>query len=288
LNVRHLQLFYHVVRNRGISRAIGRMPFSIQQPALSEQMTLLEDDIGGKLFLRQPFRLTAEGHGLYTWIRPFFEDFDRCEKGVQNRSRPHFRVAAEEMMIQRYVGPVLQAILRLEPETRITCCSGSGVRMQQWLRDGEVDLIITAVGGKRPHGLAYQEIASRLLVLVVEKTSPVRSADQFWTQPEIVTPLICPCLTDGISQVFQRGLKRGSIDWLPQIVTSSNGAVAACVASGAGVGVTLNVPYLVHHPKVRTLRLDGFDPVEIGALWRPEDTVKLRKLVATIRRCVPK
>jgi DNA-binding transcriptional LysR family regulator len=286
VNVRHLELFYHVVRNQGISRAVGRMPFGIQQPALSEQIKLLEDHMGGTLFERQPFRLTAMGQDLYAFARPFFEDLERVVPRLRNRSRPLLRVASDETMIQQYVGPVLQVMRRLQPETRLTLSSGAGDRLIQSLREGEVDMVITAIDGHRPHGLAYQHIATRRLVLIVERKASIRAADTFWEQTQIVAPLISPCSSDGISQVFQRGLKRGSIEWSPQIVASSVGSVAPCVASGAGVGVTLGVPYLIQHPKVRALPLDGFDVVTIAAIWRPEDTARVRPLITTIRQCV--
>ena len=147
-------------------------------------------------------------------------------------------------------------------------------------------MVITAIDGHRPHGLAYQHIATRRLVLIVERRASIRAADSLWEQTQIVAPLISPCSTDGISQVFQRGLKRGSIEWSPQIVASSVGTVAPCVASGAGMGVTLGVPYLIRHPNVRALPLNGFDAVTIAAIWRPEDSTRVKPLLATIRQCV--
>lgn len=286
MNLRHVELFHHVARNRGISRAIGHMPYGIQQPALSEQISSLEEGLGTKLFHRQPFRLTAEGHELFKATQGMFENLERVEARLSHRNRPHFRVAADEMMTQHYAGPVLKSMRRLLPEAQFTFHSGAAGRMQHWLREGEVDLAITTTDGDHPHGLACRRIAARTLVLVIDKRRPIRSANEFWIQPKIDDPLVSPCASDGISQVFQRGLKRGDIEWTPQIVASSAGSVAPCVASGAGVGVTLGVPYLVRHPDVRTLRLDGFDRVEIAALWRPEDTARLKPLVATIRSCV--
>jgi DNA-binding transcriptional LysR family regulator len=288
VNVHHLELFYHVVRNRGISRAIGHMPFGIQQPALSEQIKLLEDDLGTKLFDRQPFRLTAAGHELYTFARPFFEDLQRLAPKLRNRAHRVIRVASDEMMIQQYIGPVLQAMRQAQPNVQLSLRSGSGEPMLGWLREGEVDLVITAIDGQRPHGLAYELIASRRLTLVVGKKTAIRSASHLWSGPQITHSLISPCATDGISQVFQRGLKQGNLLWAPETVASSAGTIAPSVASGAGVGVTLEVPYLVCHPQVRALRLDGFDLVKIAALWRPEDNGNLGVLLSVIRQCVAK
>src|SRR5512143_2317127 len=74
MNVHHLELFYYVARHGGISRAVRHMPYGIQQPAVSSQILMLEQDLGKKLFDRTPFNLTAEGEQLYAFVRPFFEN----------------------------------------------------------------------------------------------------------------------------------------------------------------------------------------------------------------------
>ncbi|MDB6037055.1 MAG: benM 1, partial [Verrucomicrobiales bacterium] len=60
MNIHHLELFYYVARNRGISEAVRKMPYGIQQPALSVQIFQLEQSLGKTLFQRRPFQLTAE------------------------------------------------------------------------------------------------------------------------------------------------------------------------------------------------------------------------------------
>jgi hypothetical protein len=44
-NIRSLQLFYYVARHGGVSQAAKHMPYGIQQPALSEQMIELEQQL---------------------------------------------------------------------------------------------------------------------------------------------------------------------------------------------------------------------------------------------------
>jgi len=52
MNIHHLELFYYVARHGGISRAVRNMPYGIQQPAVSSQILLLEEDLGTRLFAR--------------------------------------------------------------------------------------------------------------------------------------------------------------------------------------------------------------------------------------------
>ena len=57
MNIHHLELFYHVARHGGISSATRKIPYGIQQPAVSGQILQLEKSLGLKLFQRRPFAL---------------------------------------------------------------------------------------------------------------------------------------------------------------------------------------------------------------------------------------
>ena len=45
MNIHHLELFYHVAKNKGIAGAVRNMPYGIQQPAVSAQVIQLENDL---------------------------------------------------------------------------------------------------------------------------------------------------------------------------------------------------------------------------------------------------
>src|SRR5204862_6629159 len=65
MNVHHLELFYYVARYGGIMEAVRNMPYGIQQPASSAQVSQLEEFLGLTLFQRRPFALTPGGEKLY-------------------------------------------------------------------------------------------------------------------------------------------------------------------------------------------------------------------------------
>ena len=72
MNIHHLELFYYVAKHGGVSAAARKMPYGIQQPAISAQVLRLEQELGVTLFQRRPFRLTNPGDELYRFIEPFF------------------------------------------------------------------------------------------------------------------------------------------------------------------------------------------------------------------------
>ena len=61
MNIHHLELFYFVAKYEGITAAVRKMPYVIQQPAVSGQILQLERELGVKLFNRRPFALTPAG-----------------------------------------------------------------------------------------------------------------------------------------------------------------------------------------------------------------------------------
>ena len=58
MNIHHLELFYYVAKHEGISNAVRKIPYGIQQPAVSAQIALLEERLDATLFHRRPFELT--------------------------------------------------------------------------------------------------------------------------------------------------------------------------------------------------------------------------------------
>ena len=70
MNIHHLELFYYVARHGGIAEAVRKMPYGIQQPAISVQLIQLEKSLGTTLFRRRPFQLTTmmETSGLWLTV----------------------------------------------------------------------------------------------------------------------------------------------------------------------------------------------------------------------------
>lgn len=279
MHLHWLELFYHVAEHRGISQAARHMPYGIQASAISEQVGRLEDQIGRRLFERQPFRLNPEGERLFALLKPFFAELRTLEADFSGNGHRQLRIAAAETVLEHHLPPVLGALEQLQPGVHFALRSAPCEIMCAWLGNGNVDLVITALGGTPPAGLASRAVLRLPLVLLVHRRSAIVSAEELWRQRVIREPLICPAAAEGVGQVFYRGLKQGRLRWPASIEASSVASVASYVARGQGVGVSLDLPSLVRHPDVRVVALKGFDPVAVTLLWRPPDSTRLRTLV---------
>ncbi len=277
LNIHHLELFYYVARHGGISRAVRQMPYGIQQPAISSQLLQLEDGLGTKLFDRQPFRLTLEGEQLYAYVGPFFEGMEKIETQLSRKSAPQLRIGASQLISRDHLPAVIHAVRKKHPEHRFFMRTGVQAQLETWLRERQLDMaFVTALQPASMTGLRKLALLRMPLVLLVPRKSPFKSAAELWALDRIDEPLIS-LATSG--SVFQKGLQRLKVDWHPSIEANSLELVTWYVANDYGIGVQVNVPEVVNHPKVRALPLVGFDPVEIVALWQGKPTLLIREVV---------
>jgi DNA-binding transcriptional LysR family regulator len=288
MNIHHLELFYHVARHGGISRAVRNMPYGIQQPAVSSQVLLLEEDLGAKLFERQPFKLTREGEELFEFIRPFFDNLGPMAEKLRKQSAPSLRIGASELVLRDYLPTVVEQLRRHEPKLRLGLRSGFQGEVEKWLLDREIDLAIVPLENKPPAKLHCLRLLRLPLVLIVHKKSKLKSASGLWAQGSIEEPLICLPPTEPLSKHFRRGLQRLQVDWPHSIEASSMGLVTRYVANGYGVGVSLGDTEVVKHPDVRVIPLEGFDPIEIAALWRGQVSPLVRVVLEESQRFVAK
>jgi DNA-binding transcriptional LysR family regulator len=122
------------------------------------------------------------------------------------------------------------------------------------------------------------------LVLLVPKACKLTAADELWQRDRIEEALITVPSNEPIRRVFQDGLAKRKVDWLGGIEVSSVELVQTYVANGYGYGVTVHVAKLPLHPKVKPLRLEGFDEVTFGVLWQGRRSAVLEALLQIVER----
>jgi DNA-binding transcriptional LysR family regulator len=285
MNVHHLELFYYVACHGGISAAVRRIPYGIQQPAVSGQMSALEADLGTKLFERSPFRLTAAGERLFAHLQPFFSGLNEVVEEVRAASSPELRIGAEELVLRDHVSVVLQRLRVRHPRTRLSLQSqGFAAQAQSWLRDGRIDIAIMPVDPKPPARLSQIRLVRIPLVLQVHRKSPWRSASELWMQKKISEPLVGQPATTRIMLGFQRGLKKRGIIWRQAVEATSAELVTHYVANGEGHGVNFGLPTVAKHRDVRALPLEGFEPMTMGILWHGDPSPLVRALIEEVQR----
>jgi DNA-binding transcriptional LysR family regulator len=268
MNIHHLELFYYVARHGGIMPAVHNIPYGIQQPAVSSQIAQLEEFLGATLFHRRPFALTPAGQELYGYVKPFFDNLEPMAERIRGGASQHLRIAASETVLREHLPAMLQELRQPFPKLKVTLREGYQPEVVTWLQQREIDVSLGLIGGKPPAGVNALPLFKLPLVLLVPKTSKLKSAQELWEQDPIEESLITVPSNEFISRAFQSGLAKLEVDWFSRIEVSSVELVQTYVANGYGIGVTVGVPQMKLHPQVRVLSLDGFEPVKFGALWQ--------------------
>jgi DNA-binding transcriptional LysR family regulator len=285
MNIHHLELFYYVARHGGISEAVRHMPYGIQQPAISGQVIQLEEFLGVTLFHRRPFSLTPPGKELYDFIKPFFDQLTPMAEKLRGGVSQHLRLAASETVLRDFLPDMLQELRGPFPKLKVTLREGYHPQVITWLLAQEIDMSVGLLGkGKPPTGIHAHPLFELPLALLAPKTSPLTSADELWRQDRIEQSLITVPSNEPIRRALQEGLTRRHVDWPTGIEVSSVEMVQTYVANGYGLGITVHLPRLKLHPKLKVIPLEDFEPLSFGVLWQGRRTPLLDNLIKILER----
>src|SRR5438105_10057480 len=276
MNIHHLELFYFVARHGGISEAVRNIPYGIQQPAVSGQVGQLEEYLGVTLFQRRPFELTPAGEKLYKFIQPFFSNLDALANELQGGKERHIRIGASTMVLRDHLPELFQSVRKKFPNLKIALREGYQIELESLLQKEELDLAVTLIEKKSSPGIRAVSLLELPMVLLVEKSSPISTAEQLWNKDKIDEPLICLPKAEAMCKNFQQGLARMGVDWFPSIEVSSIDLIETYVATGFGIGLSVVVPKGTLSPNVRQVPLPDFAPVVMGALWRGKTSALLQ------------
>jgi DNA-binding transcriptional LysR family regulator len=272
MNVHHLELYYYVAKHGGIMPAVRNIPYGIQQPAVSAQVAQLEEFLGVTLFQRRPFALTPAGEKLYQFVQPFFGQLEKVTNELQGGQARHIRIGASTIVLRDHVPRLLQGLRKNFPALKVTLREGFPAQLQHLLEVDEIDLAITLNEKKAEAGFRSLALRELPLVLLVEKNSRLKSAEELWRCDKITESLICLPPNESPTKNFLQQISKLGVDWFPSIEASSTDLIETYVASGLGIGLSVAIPKKVLPAGVRSLPLPGFAPIVIGALWRGRAT----------------
>ncbi len=282
MNIHHLELFYYVVKNEGITAAARNMPYGIQQAAISGQVVQLEESLGTVLFQRRPFSLTPPGRKLYNFIKPFFDNLEATAEEVRGGVAQSLRIAASEIVLEDYLPDMIQEARKKFPKLKFTLREGYFPEVVKWLERQEIDLSLGLLGGGVGQGIHVWPLFELSLVLLVSDEGEIRRAGQLWDQDPIKEKLITTPSNQVICRAFQEGLAKHKVDWFSGIEVSTVDLVETYVAKGYGIGVTVGIPTRKYQPGIRVLPLEDFPKVSFGVLWQGVRTPVLERFLEVV------
>src|ERR1700750_2898386 len=149
MNFRHVRAFVAIADSGGFARAAARL--NLSQPALSRQIRALETELRTSLFDRigRGVKLTSEGEDLLARCRRLLAD------GEALIERAHVLKAGETGILRCGATPhVIETVLaqfltrygRRHPGVEVHLLEDGGVRLNERLERGDVQIVLGAAG----------------------------------------------------------------------------------------------------------------------------------------------
>jgi DNA-binding transcriptional LysR family regulator len=268
MNPHQLELFYHVAKCKGVSRAARQMPYGIQQPSVSAQVNALERDLGVTLYERRPFKLTPAGEELFKFVEPFFGRIAAVREKLQGAAR--IRIGASPIVFRDYLPPVIDSLYRRFPGMNMILRALNQPELIDSLERDELDAIISLIPDNLSQAVHAIEIIALPLILLAPKKSKIELAADLWSKVRVPEPLIALGPNELICQQFQSQLNRMGVSWLPKLEMDSLELIEKYVEAGYGFGLSVQLPAKKLSSKIRAIGLPDFPAVKLGLLHRGE------------------
>ena len=145
INFELYKVFHEVATAKSISKAAENL--LISQPAVTQSIKTLEDQLGGKLFIRTPkgVILTNEGEELYKYIKEgmnYFINGTNKFSSLKNLDSGVINIGATTVISEHYLMPYLDKFHTKYPNVDINIHNDLTDNLIKELRNGNLDIIV--------------------------------------------------------------------------------------------------------------------------------------------------
>lgn len=239
-DIARLQLFVRVADEGSLTRAAAST--GMAQPAISRQIAKLEQECGGRLFLRtgRGVALSALGQRVLPRVQLLLQGAQELTSEIDhNAAAPggEVRIGALPSLHITLIVPLFEELRARCPGIRLRVFEGSAGQIDQWLATGFVDI-----------GLPYRY--GRSVPVDVERLVTVSSyligppGDALTSAPTVRfalldgLPLVMPGAPSGVRLLLDQLARKARIA-LNVVIEADSTQIQKAVASGAGAYAVL-------------------------------------------------
>ncbi len=191
MDSKELKSFCATARLGNAARASYYLQLS--QPTVTGHIQRLEKELGVTLFdrINRPMTLTEVGEHLSKLAIPLLEGIDSLrEQTSQAENKSPLQIASTTSLAHLFLPKLISKFRSQYPDSRIHIRSEIGSQVLRVVREGEVDIGITA--GKPQNDLTFFDLMSSERVLIAPLghpilESPIESLDEIAKWPNVLT-----------------------------------------------------------------------------------------------------
>lgn len=143
-NLEYYKTFLVVARHKNITKASEEL--GISQPAVSKTIRLLEEQLGGTLFLRSQkgLTLTREGEDLYQKVNSAINILIDVENDFHKRNKlesGEIKIGISTILSKLFLKPYIIKFKKKYPNVKITIQNGLTIDLIHGLEKGTLDIV---------------------------------------------------------------------------------------------------------------------------------------------------
>lgn len=297
MDLRQLRCFIAVAEELHFGRAAERL--GLAPPALSRQISALEDELGVSLLTRttRQVALTRAGLIMLEEAKAILVRMERASRSVREASLASskvLRVGAIDAASSSFVPEALVTFRSRHPGVEIKFVEAMTAPLVQMLEAGKLDLALLRPP-RKPTDCAFEVLRVERPIVVLSDDHPLAAREHLTMQDLIGEPFVVPSKRirpfayDLVMAYFE------SVGAVPNVTIEATEKPAMMSAVAAGLGMALAPDWVsrLSFPGVTMRRLRGalLDPPPPGALvgvaWRPHQKLAARDdFLAILRESV--
>ncbi len=248
MNLSQLKYFVTLARLEHYTKAAEEL--EITQPSLSHAMSLLEQELGTKLFQKQGRNVGLTKYGKF-FLEYARESLRILELGIEKtqemtgQTRGVIDLAFIYTLGSEFIPEMVGDFLRLHEEldVQFKFTVGNTVELIQGLKEEKYDVAFCSMIEKES-GIEFVPVGIEKLVVVVPKGHPLSGKDQVDLEEAAAYPQVYYTKESGLRPTIDRLFEMARIR--PEIAyeIEEDGAMAGLVAQNFGIAIMPDIPIL--------------------------------------------
>ena len=292
LELRHLRYFLAIAEEMNFGQAAEKL--NIAQPGLSQQIKILEQLVGVRLFdrSRRQLRMTPAGEAFLPEIRKVMQQVDRAVKSAQQAGRGETgQLAIGYLGSAAYTGALTRlvgAFRDSHPQVRLAITENAMMQQLQAIAEGSLDLGFIRPPVPLPEGLAAVTVLQEELMMVLPAQHPLAElprihigglSDATFITPQHASSVSFGAHTLALAQAagFEPRLGPQGRDFM---------TIVSMVSVGLGVALVPQSVQCIQLPNVVYRPIAGAAPkAELALAYRRNDgSAAVRHFIAMVRK----
>ncbi len=241
----HLELykvFYFVAKTGSITGAATEL--NITQPAVSQSMKQLEEQLGVKLFTRaaKGIRLTNEGAVLFPYAEKGYDSICQGERKVKelfDLVTGEIRIGASDMTLKYYLLPYLESFHEKYPKIKVTVYNSPTPETLSSLSDGKIDFGIVSSPLPDKMDLRVKQVRKIHDVFVASSRFEQLKNQKLSYQILEQLPVICLEKNTSTRRYIDAFLKENKVSLSPEFELATSDMIVQFTLRNLGIGCVM-------------------------------------------------